>query len=130
MARIARWVPVLGIFALLLMPGSASAQDFYMPDQLTEQPGIKSASQAQKAILRSYPRALRDASIGGKVQLRFIVGEDGKVDPASVEVMAASVKALGEAASKAVQRIKFVPGKKDGSSVRSMVVMPIVYGVS
>jgi len=130
MARIARWTPMLAVFALLIVPARGGAQEVFNPSELTQQPGIKSAQQAQKAILRSYPRSLRDASIGGKVQVRFIVGADGTVAPGTVEVVAASVKALGEAAAKAVERIQFTPGKKDGTAVASVVVMPIVYGVS
>ena len=129
MARIARWAALLGLIAFV-SPTAASAQDYFTPDQLSEQPGIKSGQQAQKAILRSYPRSLLDAGIGGSVQVRFVVGDDGKVDPATVEVVAATVNALGDAAIKAVQAIEFIPGRKDGSAVRTLVVMPIVYGVS
>jgi periplasmic protein TonB len=129
MARIAKWAFAFALLAVAL-PHDAAAQDFFTPDQLSEQPSIKSGQQASRAILRSYPRGLRDAGIGGSVQVRFIIDTDGKVDPTSVEIVAASVNALGEAATKALEDIQFTPGKKDGASVRSMVVMPIVYAVS
>jgi len=129
MARIARWTPALAVLLVLLAPAAASAQ-VYQPSDLSEMPKIKSMTQARKMIARSYPRALKDAAIGGKVQVRFVVKPDGKVDPASVEVVAASVKALGDAAVKAVTGIKFEPGRKDGAPVASMVVIPITYAVS
>ena len=131
MARIARWTPVLSVLALLLVPVQGAAQDeIYSLAEVTEQPGLKNGRQAQKVILRSYPRQLQDAGIGGKVQIRFIVDASGKVEASSIEVVATTVQALGEAAVKAVADIEFVPGKKDGSPVRTLVVMPIVFGVS
>jgi periplasmic protein TonB len=127
MARIARWGAVCVLALALIVPKETAAQ-VLSPSQLTEAPQLKSASQARTAIERSYPPGLRDNGVVGKVQLRFTVNADGSVDPASIEVVAASVKALGEAAAKAVAKIEFVPGKKDGTPVASQVVMPISYG--
>ncbi|MEQ9400737.1 MAG: energy transducer TonB [Longimicrobiales bacterium] len=129
MARIARWMPMAALIALALIPRAGQAQ-VYQPHELTEPPAVKSAQEAQRLILRSYPRALRDNGIGGRVQVRFVVTSSGSVDPASIEVVAASVKALGEAATKAIEDLTFEPGKKDGAPVSSVVVMPITYGVS
>ena len=131
MARIAKWTSVVGALALLLVPVQSAAQDeVYTLAQVTEQPGLKSGRQAQRVILRSYPRQLQDAGIGGKVQVRFIVDASGKVEEDSIEVVATTVQALGVAAVKAVADIQFVPGKKDGNPVRTRVVMPISFGVS
>ena len=127
MARIARWGGVAALAIALMMPTSAAAQVFE-PGELSELPKIKSPNQAQSAIIRTYPKALQDNGVGGKVQLRFVVKADGTVDAESVEIVAASVKALGSAAKRAIAAIKFVPGKKDGSAVDSKVVMPITYG--
>lgn len=129
MARIAKWMPALALAAVAIMPATGQAQ-VYQPHELTEAPSLESAQQAQRVILRSYPRALRDNSIGGRVQVRFVVRSDGSVDPSSVEIVAASVKALGEAATRAVADLSFKPGKKDGSAVAAVVVMPITYGTS
>lgn len=129
MARIAKWMPALALAAVAMLPAAGEAQVF-QPHELSEAPTLESTRQAQQVILRSYPRALRDNSIGGRVQVRFVVRSDGTVDPASVEVVAASVKALGEAATRAVADLSFKPGKKDGSAVAAVVVMPITYGAS
>lgn len=131
MARIGKWMPSLGVLALLLLPAQGVAQDeIYSLAEVTEQPGLKDGRKAQRTILRSYPRQLQDAGIGGKVQVRFIVDASGKVEEDSIEVVATTVKALGAAAVKAVADIEFVPGKKDGSPVRTLVVMPILFGIS
>ena len=129
MARIAKWGAVAVLALALSIPKALYAQ-VLTPSELTEQPQLKSASQAKSAIERTYPPGLRDNGIVGKVQLRFVVKADGSVDPGSIEVVAASVKALGEAAAKAVARIEFVPGKKDGKPVASQVIMPIAYGAT
>ena len=81
MARIAKkWMPLLGVFVGLLLPADGAGQDqVYALAEVSEQPGLKNGRQAQRTILKSYPRTLQDAGIGGKVQLRFIVDANGKV---------------------------------------------------
>jgi len=131
MARIAVLMPLLGVLALLLVPAQGVAQEeVYSLAEVSEQPGLKNGRQAQGVILRAYPRQLQDAGIGGKVQVRFIVDATGKVEAGSIEVIATSVQALGEAAVRAVAKIQFKPGKKDGNAVRTLVMMPITFGIS
>ncbi len=131
MARIAVLMPLLGVLALLLVPAQGVAQEeVYSLAEVSEQPGLKNGRQAQGVILRAYPRQLHDAGIGGKVQVRFIVDATGKVEAGSIEVIATSVQALGEAAVRAVAKIQFKPGKKDGNAVRTLVMMPITFGIS
>lgn len=129
MARIAKWGAWAVAALVFLAPVGVSAQT-YSVDQLSDLPQVKSPQQAARIIQREYPSSLQSNGIGGRVQLRFVVDAEGKVDPSSVEVVAASVKALGDAAVKAVARIEFVPGKKDGANVASVVLMPITFGVS
>ena len=129
MSRFARIMSVAVVALMLIAPRSVSAQA-YTPDQLTEMPKVKSASQAQKVIAHAYPQEMEMAGVGGKVQIRFVVNADGSVDAKTVEVVAASMKALGQAAAEAVCKIEFVPGKKDGSPVASVVMMPISFGKS
>jgi TonB family protein len=104
----------------------AAAQDrVYAANEVTTPPAIKSPQAAATAIQRSLPPAF--ASMGGRVQLRFVVKPDGKVDPATIEIVAASANALGDAAKRAVERIEFTPGMVDGRPVSSLVMFPVVY---
>ena len=129
MARIARWAPVVAALTLLLSPADGTAQqNYYTLAEVTERPGLKSSQQAQEVILRAYPQELQDARVGGRVQLRFIVDANGKVEASTIEVINTPVQALGEAAVEAVAKIEFEPGEKDGSPVRTLVVMPIAFG--
>ena len=131
MARIARWAPVVAALTLLLSPADGTAQqNYYTLAEVTERPGLKNSQQAQEVILRAYPQELQDARVGGRVQLRFIVDANGKVEAGTIEVINTPVQALGEAAVEAVAKIEFEPGEKDGSPVRTLVVMPIAFGVS
>ena len=130
MPRIVRWLPALAAGVLLLAtPGPATGQ-VYQLAELSEAPTLRSPRDAQAAVLRTYPRALRDAGIGGKVQVRFVVRADGTVDPSSIEVLAASQEVFAQAAVEALREIRFVPGRRDGQPVASVVIMPVVYSVS
>jgi protein TonB len=125
----AKRFPMLLVAGLAIVPAQVAAQTVFEMSDLSEMPSLKSADQAQRAISRSYPQNLQDAGIGGTVQIRFVVGPDGRVAESTVEVLATSSRLLGEAAAKAVSAIEFVPGKKDGAAVASFVVMPIRYAV-
>ena len=129
MSRFAGFTAAAVLALMIIVPRAVSAQAFN-PEQLSEMPKIKSASQARLAIERAYPQQLQVAGVGGKVQVRFVVKADGSVDATSVEIVAASMKVLGDAAVEAVRKIEFVPGKKDGSPVAAIVLMPISFGES
>lgn len=119
---------VLALVACLLalpVPEAAAQGRVYNASELSTPPKVKSSTAAASAVERSLPAALR--SVGGKVQLQFVVGTDGKVEPSSIEVLLASASALGEAASKAIQKVDFIPGMLDGKPVRAVVQFPIIY---
>jgi protein TonB len=107
----------------------AYAQDdkVYAIADVQNPPKLASATTAARLIQESYPAELKSRGVGGMVELQFIVDAKGKVDPASVEVVDATQTALGEAARKVVTRLDFSPGKVNGASVKTKVVLPIIY---
>ena len=120
---------VLG-FGALAVPGQAAAQgptEVYGPEALTTPPKIVSMSKTASLMQQSYPSKLKSAGIGGTVQVQFIVGADGKVEAGSVEIVAATVGALGEAAKQVAEKMEFSPGKVNDAPVRARVVLPLVY---
>jgi TonB family protein len=130
LVRLARTLAVaLAVAAGLAL--AAPARDLaaqsrvYALAELTTPPKVRSPSAATTAVENSLPAALR--SIGGRVQLEFVVSEDGRVEPESIQVVVSSASALGDAAKRAVQRISFTPGTVDGQPVRARVQFPIVY---
>ena len=126
MARKSLAVILAAAAFMVFMPASAQAQVF-TPNELSELPRIDSPQDAMRAIERSYPRLLKDAGIGGRVQLAFVVKADGAVDPASIRVMDAERDELGEAAKRAIQEIKFKPGKKDGVAVKVWKIEKVTF---
>jgi protein TonB len=106
---------------------SAQSETIYAGADLDTPPKLVSATAASRAVQDAYPEQLKKAGIGGTVQVQFVVDEKGKVDPASVEVVAASLPQLGEAAKAAVQQIEFKPGTAKGSAVKSRVLLPLVF---
>lgn len=119
----------LALAAVALSPRAARAQEggVYGSEDLSSAPRLLSPGATARLVARSYPQELRRASTGGTVQLEFVVGADGRVEPSSVEVVSAPVPALGAAAKAVAEKMEFVPGKKDGGPVRSLVRLPISY---
>lgn len=123
----------LGLAALALALGTAAPRlahaqgEVYGSEDLTSAPRLASPAAAARLIVRSFPDELRRQSVGGTVQLQFVIAPNGRVEPGSVEVVTAPQQALGAAAKAVAEKLEFVPGKKDGSTVRARVVMPIVY---
>lgn len=106
----------------------AAAQDrVYSPAELTRNAEVRSKSDAVAAIQRSYPRDLQSRGVSGRVQLQFVVKADGAVDMGTVNVLAATVSALGDAATQAVRSIRFTPAEVDGRPVAAEVVFPVTY---
>jgi protein TonB len=115
-------------FALCAAPRLAAAQgEVFGGEDLTSPPKLLSAAATARLVARSFPEDLRASGKGGTVNLQFVIGKDGKVEPTSIEVIDAPAPAFGSAAKTVVEKMQFVPGKKDGSAVRSRVQLPIVY---
>ncbi|HEY0969855.1 MAG TPA: energy transducer TonB [Gemmatimonadales bacterium] len=118
----------LAASVVALAPVALQAQDrVYSTDELTTKPKVASMARTAQLVQRSYPDKLKSAGVDGTVQVQFVVGTDGKVEPGSVEIVAATVPALGEAARDVATKIEFQPGKVDDSPVRARVLLPIVY---
>jgi len=127
LGRLARLAfPVLMLAAA---PRALAAQqaDVYGPGDLTSAPKLVSAATTARLIARSYPEGMRRMSLGGEVKVEFVIGKDGHVEPASITVLESSVAQLSTAAKSVVERMEFVPGKKDGQPVRARVQQQIVY---
>ncbi len=122
---------VLALVALAPTRAQAQASDVvYVASDLTSLPRMASIDRASRTIQASYPEHLRRNGVGGTVQLQLIIGPDGKVEPNSIQVVSSTVPELGEAATKAAEKLEFVPGKVKDSPVRSKVILPITYRAS
>jgi len=77
-----------------------------------------------------YPRDLQGLGAEGHVQLEYIVGPDGRVEPASIRVMSATYSGFGAEAAKSIRAAVFQPGVKHGKYVRAKVQQLITFQVS
>ena len=110
------------------LPAVAAAQDkVYDAAELTTKPKVSSMARTAQLVQKSYPAKLKSAGVDGTVEVQFVIGTDGKVDPASVEVVAATVPALADAAKEVASKLEFQPGKVNDAPVRTRVLLPIVY---
>ena len=113
-----------------LAPRLASAQQsdsVYTASDVSTAPRLVSMAATARLVQRSYPDPLKRAGIGGNVQLEFVIDSQGKVDPGSIQVVMASVPALGEAAKAVARDLEFSPGKVNGTPVRTRVLLPLMY---
>jgi protein TonB len=72
-----------------------------------------------------YPEELKSRNFGGSATLRCQVDRDGNVS--SVEVVAATQPAFGQAAVEAVRQWKFTPAVKDHHYVAETADLPITF---
>lgn len=72
-----------------------------------------------------YPDEERDAGIGGRVIVQFIVEEDGTTS--HIDVVRSVSPGLDEAVVAGVAAARFVPGAQNGTPVRVRMTLPIVF---
>jgi protein TonB len=106
---------------------SASPSPIYASNDLESPPKLVSTAKAAKVIEGSFSRPLRQAGLGGMVQLQLVIDTRGNVEETSIEVVETPSPALAEAARRAARRLEFTPGRYRGEAVRTRVILPIVY---
>jgi TonB family protein len=73
-------------------------------------PRLRNSSEIQALLQRYYPRNLKDAGVGGRVELWLYVDESGLVDKSQVKTSSGNVL-LDEAAQRVASEMRFVPAK-------------------
>ena len=76
-----------------------------------------------------YPAELQSRGTEGRVQLEYIVGPEGHVEPSSIKVLSATHPGFGQEAAKAIHDAFFRAGVKNGLYVRSRVKQLISFHV-
>ena len=74
--------------------------------------------------LPRYPEFLRQSRVEGGVRVRFVVGEDGRAELASLEVLESSHPAFVEAVRAILPRLRFTPARVGRERVRQVVEIP------
>jgi TonB family protein len=104
--------------------------DVYELSAVERAPQLRNTSDVRRFLERNYPATLRDSRIDGQVQLRFIIGTDGRAEMQSVQVVSSAHPAFEPAALRAVERMRFRPAQVGGRNVRVYVDLPIQFQTS
>lgn len=122
----------MGLFACLLftfvfsrpaMSQSASGEIHTVVDVMPEIEGGLSALYKQI----KYPKKAIDEGISGRVYLQIIVDENGNAQ--NPEILRDIGGGCGEAAAKAIKKVKFTPGKQNGEAVKVKYSLPVTFRI-
>jgi len=94
----------------------------------TVRPEIKDRREAQRIVERYYPKLLKDAGIGGKVNIWVFIDTNGVVKNAQVQ-QGSGNSALDDAALKAAREFEFTPALNRDKKVPVWVAIPITFSV-
>ncbi|MBN1300629.1 MAG: energy transducer TonB [Melioribacteraceae bacterium] len=80
-----------------------------------------------KSIMKNikYPVEAKKQGIEGKVVLKAVVDENGKV--IKTEVLESNDGLLSKAAADAIMKTRFEPAEKDGKKVKADVTIPVMF---
>jgi protein TonB len=92
----------------------------------TVRPDIKNRTEVARALEREYPPLLRDAGIGGTVQVWFFIDEEGRVQRTQVNESSGH-KALDDAAIAVAEIIEFTPALNRDKRVPVWISLPITF---
>jgi protein TonB len=74
-----------------------------------------------------YPGILSSSGIEGSARFRFVVDTGGRVEMATVEMIAASHSAFAQSVRNTLPRMRFTPARVDGHAVRQLVELPFEF---
>ena len=92
----------------------------------TVRPDIKNRRELTQAMIREYPPLLRDAGIGGQVQVWFFIDEEGVVQDTRI-AESSGHQALDDAALKVADIIEFTPALNRDKRVPVWISLPITF---
>jgi protein TonB len=82
---------------------------------------VERAVQVTRKAEPRYPESLKSVGVEGVVQMHFIVGADGRVEPGSIEVLSTPHKLFADAVRTALLNTRYRPAEAGGHPVRQLV---------
>jgi protein TonB len=82
---------------------------------------VERAVQVTRKAEPRYPESLKSVGVEGVVQMHFIVGADGRVEPGSIEVLSTPHKLFADAVRTALLNTRYRPAEAGGHAVRQLV---------
>jgi protein TonB len=107
-----------------IVSGGISEVPTFTP--FTVRPDIKNRREVELALTREYPPLLRDAGIGGTVEVWFQIDVEGAVQQTLVKASSGHA-ALDEAALKVAGVIEFTPALNRDKRVPVWISLPITF---
>jgi TonB family protein len=92
----------------------------------TVKPEMVNTAEVVRMMQRVYPPLLRDAGIGGKILVWFLIDEQGEVIKTQVKKGSGHV-ALDEAAIQVAEMVKFTPALNRDQKVKVWIELPIEF---
>ena len=92
----------------------------------TVKPEMVNTAEVVRAMQRFYPPLLRDAGIGGKTLIWFLIDDQGEVIKTQVK-KGSGHAALDEAAMQVAQMVKFTPALNRDQRVKVWIELPIEF---
>jgi TonB family protein len=121
-----------GAAAASTVPSSASARatprgvDEPAVTPFDVAPQVRNANQVRQALAREYPIGLRDAGIGGRVEMSFYVNAQGVVEQFQVKQSSANAS-LDRAALRVAQVFQFTPALLAKKPVAAWISLGITF---
>ena len=115
----------------LLPPPTTEARDISVAPvftPMTVRPEIRNRAEIQHALMTQYPAMLRNAGIGGTVELWFFISKEGRVLDRRVFRSSGFVQ-LDEAALKVADVFRFTPALNREKIVQVWIRFPIEFQV-
>jgi TonB family protein len=91
-------------------------------------PRLLNPEEVERELRRTYPAMLRDAGVGGEVDVNLWLDENGTIVKAEVGG-SSGYASLDDAALKVVGVMKLTPAQNRGMPVRVIVTLPVLYRV-
>jgi TonB family protein len=113
--------------AFLLTSSPVGTAEQYELSGVEEQPELANRPVVAAALSREFPRDLRQVGATGTVTVRFRVLTDGRVDPATVEVLATTDPAFDTPARNVAVVMRFRPARVGGHAVPVWVTLPVSF---
>jgi TonB family protein len=107
--------------------GDLSERPAFTP--MTERPRILNVSEVQREMQRSYPTILRDAGIGGTVQVDFFIDAEGRVGNVLISRSSGHAQ-LDEAALRVAATYRFAPAMNRDQAVPVWVTFPVTFRIT
>jgi len=104
--------------------GDGAAAPTFTP--YTVRPDIKNRAEVARALEREYPPLLRDAGIGGTIQVWFFIDSSGRVQRLMVNESSGH-KALDDAALRVAGALEFTPAMNRDEAVPVWISLPITF---